>query len=470
MICIGAVVGAVWAIFAVRGSQSERGIQPAKRPNVVLISFCTLRADRLGCYGYPQARTTYLDALAGDGVTFDAHYTQASFSGGSFASILTGRYCCGHTVFDHPMFLPDENVTMAEMLGEAGYRTAAFVEHPIMAPKFNYQQGFEIYNSTGPAEELVRQAAAWIRQHSTERFFLWYQAKPTHFPFEFPPQLIRPVEGGIDPAIWRSPSAGLGSPPARGRLMFDFESLNYTPRQFASAMAAYDASVSFCDELAGGIISQLADSGLTESTAIIVVSDHGDEHGEHGFYFNHDANLYEPTVRVPLIISLPGGRHAGGRVRPVTRNIDLLPTVAELAGVAPPPGVDGLSLLPVLAGEGDPRDAFAESRPFHESRAGLANYRQYIPGIPGKWRMIRRGDYKLICIPAEADGAAAYELYDLARDPAETNNLAGQLPEVCRDLAQSLDQWFAGYEGTNTTPRRLDEADLDALRSLGYIE
>lgn len=108
---------------------------PPHRPNIVLITFCTLRADRLGCYGYQPANTPNFDRLAREGLVFENHYTQASFSGGAFASILTGRYCFEHGVFDHPHELESKNVTLAELLKSVGYRTAGFVTHPLRVPQ-----------------------------------------------------------------------------------------------------------------------------------------------------------------------------------------------------------------------------------------------------------------------------------------------------------------------------------------------
>jgi arylsulfatase A-like enzyme len=375
-------------------------------------------------------------------------------------------------VRDHPQTLPQENVTLAEMLSAAGYRSAAFVTHPFVAPEHDFDQGFEFYHHRRRyAKRQAAQAVAWIKKHADEPFFLWYEAKPTHYPCWAPKELMRPEALPVDLAISRHSNDRRAPEGLLGRLMFEFESLDYTDHQFASMMAFYDAAVSFCDRLTGMIVDQLRASGVLDNTVVIVVADHGDAHGEHGLYFNHSSNLYQPTVRVPLIVRLPGGQRAGQRVGTVTRNIDLVPTLADLAGVAVPPGVDGASLLPVLDGKDQPRDAFAESGVFRQSRAGLANYRQYSPGPAGKWRMIRRGNYKLIHIPGQTGlRADDYELYDLAADPLEQFDLAQRSPDVVERLAGALAEWFGNYSHTAVTPAAPDQDETDDLRALGYVD
>ncbi len=443
----------------------------ASGPNVVLVTFCTLRADRIGCYGYDRADTPNFEVLAKGGVVFDAHYTQASFSGGSFASIMTGKYCFEHGVFDHPRRLADEHVTLAELLTAAGYQTAAYITHKFAAAKFNYNQGFGTYSRDRNARQQVEEAARWIAEHADRPFFLWYQAQPGHYPYRGPKHLIPPDAEPIDFTINQHNKVYGETARGRGRLMFDFPSLGYTAQQFASMMTLYDVTVAMADRMLGDLGQALKSAGVLDNTLIIATADHGEAHGEHGYYFNHAANLYEPAVRVPLIIRLPQKRLAGRRVAAVTRNIDLLPTIADVVGLEPPANLPGQSLIPMAEGPAPPRDAFAESGLFRDTRAGLPDYRLYVPGVDGKWRMIRRGDYKLICVPGERDdGQATYELYNLVSDPQETQNLADAEPAVRGELAAALEAWFSAYIGVSTAPADLDPEDLDELRSLGYID
>lgn len=458
------VIGAGVALWSVQPEPAPEP-KPLDPPNIVLITFCTSRADRLGCYGYEAADTPNFDRLAGEGVVFENHYTQASFSGGSFASILTGRYCFGHGVFDHPHELESKNVTLAELLKSAGYRTAGFVTHLFVAPRLQFGQGFDTFERRAKPRRVAEQAVDWIDRQAQGPFFLWFQIQPSHYPYRGPAYLIRADARPVDATINQHPQRD------RSRLMFEFDSFCYSESQMASVLALYDATVSHCDRLTGLILDALERRGELDKTLVMVTADHGDLHGEHDIYFNHAANLYEPTVRVPLIVRLPRSQHAGLRIADVTRNIDLLPSLAESAGVTVPDTVDGQSLWPVIDGIAPPRDAFAESGVFRSSRVGLTHYRQYLPGTEGKWRMLRRGPYKLIAIPGEGTGRGfAYELYDLRADPAETHNLSESLPKVRVELAESLARWFQGYQRLKVSPQELNPQDVEDLKSLGYID
>ncbi len=163
-------------LSVVRRPRTESAISADRDvpPNIVLITFCTVRADRLGAYGYELADTPMLDALAAESVVFDSHYAQASYSGGSFATILTGKYCCGHGIFDHPMAMVDEQVTAAQVLREAGYHTAGFVTHSYLRKKYRYDLGFEEFSVRERAGKQADAAVDWIGEHRHEPFFLWY--------------------------------------------------------------------------------------------------------------------------------------------------------------------------------------------------------------------------------------------------------------------------------------------------------
>lgn len=334
-----------------------------------------------------------------------------------------------------------------------------------MSPNLKFDQGFDTYSRRVKPRRLTDEAVDWIDRQEPGPFFLWFQIHPTHYPYHGPKDLIRKDARPVDSTInWHPPGK-------RSRLMFDFDSIGYTESQLASVLALYDAAVSHSDRLTGLILDALERRGELDETIVIVTADHGELLGEHDIYFNHAANLYEPTVRVPLIIRLPHGKRAGLRIPDVTRNIDLLPSLAKSACVPVPDTVDGQSLWPVMDGAAPPRDAFAESGIFRSDRVGLPHYRQYLPGPDGKWRMLRRGRYKLICIPGEGpDQGLAYELYDLRADPAEAHDLSESRPALRDDLAKSLAQWFQGYQTLDAAPQDLEPQDFDDLRSLGYVD
>ena len=445
------------------------------RPDVLLVTFCTMRADRFGAYGGGELTPT-IDALSHEGVVFRNHYTQASFSGTSFASIITGKYPFGHGIYDHPRRLADENVTLAEMFKEAGYATGGFLTHTYLRPKWNYQQGLDTYNGydlkrlsldalmsrkAGSARDQVREALLWVDQLDDRPYFIWFQTHLSHYFPQVKPPFVSEEDFGAARAFKRR-TEGLTA----SQRMFSIETLGVLPEEERGYLATYDGAVARSDHLLGELISGLEEMGRFVNTIVLVTADHGETLGEKGLFSTHDSNLLEPTVRIPLVLRLPGGEP--GEVRAVTRNIDLTPTLAALAGLDVPADLHGQSLVPLLDGKELNLAAFSETRPKVVERGEFARYRLLIPGIEGKLRSIRRDNYKLTVFPTP-DGHEL-ELYDLDLDPSETTNLATELPDVTRRLARELGEWFAGYADTDTSPLELDAEDLESLRALGYID
>ena len=238
------------------------------------------------------------------------------------------------------------------------------------------------------------------------------------------------------------------------------------PRSCNSRALAASAAVAESDVLVGRLVAGLERLGRLANTVVVVTSDHGETIGEAGLFFNHDANLREPTVRVPLILHAPN--RGAGVIEQISRSIDLLPTVVALAGLEAPAGIDGTSLLPQLVGTGLDLVAFVESRPLVEPRRALAHYPLELPGVEGKLRMIRRGPGKLAVYP-RAEGYEV-ELFDLTADPGETLDLAPSQPELARSLTTELEKWFAGYQDADIAPLELEDEDLESLRALGYVD
>lgn len=443
------------------------------RPNVLLITFCTMRADRWGAYGGGEL-TPNIDAVAKDGVVFRNHYTQASFSGGSFASIITGKYGFHHGIYDHPRRLEDANVTLAELFKDAGYATGAFVTHGYLGPKWNYPQGIDRFNSFDLDEtpwsrlpdiqkthKRPGEALEWVDETGDQPYFLWFQTKLTHY---FPQTKARFVSPE-DFEVSRKFRARTRELPV-SEIMFDFEGLGASSEELEALLSLYDGAVAETDEVLGALLDGLEVRGKLDNTVVVITADHGEALGEAGLFFNHDSNLLEPTIHIPFILRAPGLEP--GEVTALTRNIDLFPTLAEMAGLEAPAEIDGRSLLGVLDGEDPELSVFSETRPRAPERQELARYPVKIPGVEGKLRMIRRGDHKLILTPTQS----GYELqmYDLATDPRETTNLADDMPDLARRLGWELEQWFAGYQEADTSPLDLDEEDLESLRALGYLD
>jgi arylsulfatase A-like enzyme len=238
-------------------------------------------------------------------------------------------------------------------------------------------------------------------------------------------------------------------------------------RQVEHAVAHYDGEVACADHAVGELLGVLQAMGLLDRTLVVLTSDHGESLGEHDYFFEHGAYLYEPTVRVPLIISYPPSLPAGLVVTAQARTIDIVPTVLEVSGVPIPAGLQGQSLAPRMRGaeRGAGPLAYSESgRNFYKE-----NPRQYVEGVAGKWRMMRSDRFKLIMIPTKS-GGPIWEFYDLESDPGETKSVPGRFPEEEGALRRALLDLLAADPGKDDREEPALPPELEEnLRSLGYV-
>ncbi len=362
--------------------------------NLILVTIDTLRASEVGFLGYPKPTTPNLDVLARESVVFERAYSMASYTGKALAPMLIGKYP-SETMRDGGHFNKyfTSNTFLAERLRAAGLLTMGAASQWYFRPAWGLTQGCDIFdlsavpksgqtdtdtNSTSP--ELTEAAIRLLRDHAAgRRFFLWVHYFDPHAQYV-------PHEGAPDFGDPRNP---------RGSRM----------------QALYDGEVWFTDRAIGKLVDYVRSQPWGASTAIAVTSDHGEGMGEHGIAYQHGFELWEPLVRVPLLIYAPGLRPH--RV-PVKRSVvDLVPTLLDLLRIPPPPpgelsGQTAMSDL--LAREGDPfeeRDVYIDmpDGPFTHLRRALIH--GPTPGM------------KLIHF-----GGRQYQLYDLAEDPGELNDLA----------------------------------------------
>jgi len=292
--------------------------------NGLLITLDTTRADAVGIYGGPPGVTPNVDALAREGTTFAAARTVCPLTLPAHSSMLSGLYPPRHGVRTNGLFrLPDSAETLAELAEAAGFDTAAFVAAPVLDRVFGLDQGFATWdqpvrdladpNEYGarPAEEVVAEAERWLRERSHDRpFLLWVHLFDAHRPWRAPPRFVQQARGN-----------------------------------------PYLAEVAHADAAVGELVALLDRLRLLERTAIVVAGDHGEGNGDHGERA-HGHFLYESTLRVPLVVRVPG-RRAGETDRGAASVADVLPTLADALGLAPPEGIDGRSLLaPIPEGRG----------------------------------------------------------------------------------------------------------------------
>jgi arylsulfatase A-like enzyme/Flp pilus assembly protein TadD len=390
-------------------------------PNVLLVTIDTLRADRVGAYGYALARTPAIDALAREGVLLEDAVVHVPQTRPSHASLFTGRYPFEHGLRDNAAGpLGAKWPTLAERLRAAGYDTGAVIgAYPVSRPS-GLDRGFVFFDdpfggherattrearSERRAAEVVDRATAWLQRPHRGPFFLWVHLFDPHAPYEPPP-----------------PFAAL------------------------FAKRPYDGEVAYADAQLARLLETLDTGGRRESTLVVVTSDHGEGLGEHG-EDEHMLLVYDSTLRVPLVLRWPGQLPAGTRVGGQFRGVDLLPTLLDLVG------------LPPVATSGASRAAQVRSgRPIPDNEAYAESLYGHLHYGWAPLRALRAEGWKYI----EAPHA---ELYSLREDRGELRNRLddrGSVAEAMRGRLAALDA------GDAVSPA-VDPSSAERLAALGYV-
>ena len=397
--------------------------------NLVLITLDTVRADHLSCNGSTSAKTPHLDALARGGVDFTRTRASVPLTLPSHASILTASYPPTHTVRDNGTFrLPDDRLTLAEVLAEHGHDTAAFVGSFVLDRRFGLAQGFDLYDDRTWSDvsmlenlEAERNAGAvyaaferWLDTRGESRpFFAWIHFYDPHAPYD-PPE------------------------PFRSRYPED----------------PYAGEIAYADDIIGRLVGDLESRGFGRGTVVAVVGDHGEGLGEHA-EGTHSLLIYNSTLHVPMLIHAPGLVPAGKVVNGLTRTIDLAPTLLDLLGISADLG-EGESLRRLIdIGEGEEGGASSAGDPVYSE--------SLYPRLHLGWselRALESGVYKLIQAPEP-------ELYDIVTDPGERRNLADRQPQIVADLQQRLAELTEGDSVAEVGS--LDPEAIAKLRTLGYL-
>lgn len=390
------------------------------KPNILLITVDTLRADHLGCYGDTSIRTPAIDALAARGVLFTRAFAHTPSTLPSHTNLLLGLTPNAHGVHDNSNFIVRKDfLTLAEWLKAQGYATGAFVGAFPLDSRFGLTQGFDVYDdnygSQGPtdmtfverkADVVVGKTLEWL-EGRTGPWFLWIHLFDPHQPYE-PPEPFR--------------SQYPGNP--------------------------YDGEIAFVDSALAKLLGFLEERNLEDRTAVIFTADHGESLGEHG-ESTHGYFAYNATLHVPLILALPGAKPA--RVEANVCHIDVFPTVCALLNKEEPRGLQGRSLLPLVQGKSlAARPVYFEALTAYYNR-GWAPLRGYIQG---------REKYMDSPIP---------EVYDQEKDFAELENVVGRadlakIKKTFSELVRSESSPLADKAGQN-----MDRATAEKLRSLGYL-
>jgi arylsulfatase len=466
LLLLVAVLGAAGCPGA--GSRPEkppataRAVQAGNRLNVLLVTIDTLRADHLGVYGYRRATSPRIDALARRGVLFEQAYSYWPKTRGSFVALMTGRLAAqsGYGK-SHPLLI-DFNPTLASVLQQAGYDTAAVVDNPNVASSLGYAKGFARYRETWEepalaseidrARAITKDAVAYLGAAAPERpFLLWLHYVNPHAPYEPPAPFdtaFLDAEAARGPTL--QPVAGFhGGVPrqwAKGA-----RSLGYYVAQYDGEIAAVDAEV-------GQVIEALDRSAVRDRTLVMLASDHGESLGEHDYFFDHGENLFDPSLRVPLLIAGPG-MAAGRRSVELASTLDVVPTLLDALKVSYPPDLAGVSLLGAARGE-----------PLERARLPGQNDRNLL----ASWD--RR--FKLVATPT--DSGFRYALYDRLHDPGETLDAGASNLTVLRETRRELELFRERIDAQLVKTRRLLEGRSGAealsaeacekLKALGYVQ
>ena len=427
LLAAGGVVALISAA-ALRDTTTSDGApshSSVARPNVLLITLDTVRADRIGAYGYEAAATPRLDRLAREGILFADATTQSPLTTPAHAALFTGQYPARLGVKSNASTpLPESALTLAEVLKSAGYRTAGFIGAFILDRQYGFAQGFDVFDATfhefqaehaaqvqRRAEEVVGETIKWLETaQRDEPFFAWVHLYDAHAPYQAP-----------------------------------------APFDTTFAARPYDGELAYLDVSVGSLLDTLSKSGLLEQTIVMAIGDHGEALGDHGEE-DHGIFLYESVLRIPWIVRLPGSERRGSVIKEQVRSIDLAPTVLDLAGGQGMSQIDGESVTSVIRGRArsDPPDSYAET---------------HYPQLHFGWSMLRSlrsGKRKYIDAPRP-------ELYELGADPGEQHNLISERAKVVAGMAgqlASIVQGFGAQAGNATQP---DLETIARLRSLGYV-
>ncbi|PYV09661.1 MAG: hypothetical protein DMG23_10220 [Acidobacteria bacterium] len=398
------------------------------RPNVIVITIDTLRADHLGCFGYREIQTANMDALARSSARFSHAYTPVPLTLPAHTSLFTGTFPMATGVHDFAVNkVPSSAVTLAEVLRQNGYATGAFIGAPVLDSTYGLNQGFETYfdhfdfshldeskadRIKRRGDVVINEALSWLKRTPRRPLFLWVHLYDAHYPY---------------------------SP----------------PEPYASRYRGhpYDGEIAFADAQLGRLVSFLKETGSFEDSLVVLAGDHGeglDEHGEnkHGFF------IYNSTLHVPLLLKVPAATPRV--VRDEASLVDVMPTVLQALRIPIPASVQGHSLLSEILG----RPASGPSNLYSET---------FLPLLHFSWSQLRGLQWRGL----KYIDAPRPELYDTTTDPHETKNLFGTRQadaHMMRERLITILHRYTPASGAAPSENGLtDPAFLERLRSLGYV-
>ena len=486
-----------------------------RRPNVLLVSIDTLRADHLSAYGHWRNTSPHLDALAAKGVLFEECFAPTSWTLPSHLSMLTGLSMSVHGIDDErlwqvvgvpggPPVLPMKGTFLSEVFQKAGYRTAGFVTWKYLEPRFGFGPGFEAYERLSDVELLDDESAAELQRKARAREGSgqvaqlaaerpeWFavQGPTAHLVVDRASAWLDSLAVAKNRAPWllfahifdphddyRAPEPFLhrftqvdydGPIDGRGVTAAGPVRPGMAERDLAQLVAYYDGEIAWTDDRVGALLDDIERRGALENTIVMVTSDHGEEFFEHGAK-QHRAQLYAESLHVPLIVAWPKGLPAGRRVPGLVGLVDVAPTLYSLADLPAPPHLSGRDLAPAARGEAELVE---------QSYSAVLHAFPRREWTPNRLVALRRGTHSMIQhLPR--DGARRVEYFDRSSNPREVGHgepLFEGDPRLV-ELDGELDRLRARYlRARNALPlrggatRALDQRDFAELAAMGYTE
>jgi arylsulfatase A-like enzyme len=445
-------------LFFVYNQQSDIFLTDLKPPKgIILISLDTLRADHLGTYGYGRNTSPHIDAFAKESVVFETAVVQSPWTLPSHMSIMTSLYPSSHGVVVRNNRLAEEHVTLAELLREKGYRTAAFADGAFMKGDYGFKQGFDIYdgdNWIGIARILPK-AKKWLEENKADPFFLFIHCYDIHDPYTPPPP--------YDTIFHDFNYTGNFVPSTKNMQAAAWRGLEVNDEDVRHIKALYDGGIRYTDEKIGEFLSYLQEAGLKDNSLVIITSDHGEEFKEHGSFL-HWKLYFRPNLHVPLIMHFPNYPMKEIRIKELVQSIDILPTILDSAHLPPHAKAQGRSLLPVIRRN----STFLRRswwRIFH-SFIKKEDF-SFAEGEDKKTDdySIIKGNYQLM-YDLESKST---RLFNIKNDPLAQNNISNNHEALAKRLLSKLISMHNEIPKYKTTTFTLDEETRKQLEELGYI-
>ncbi len=434
-----------WNIKGTKLKSKTREYSSEEKPNILLIVVDALRKDHLGFNGYKKNTSPNIDSIAGKSIVFDNAFSTSAWSLPAGTNMFTGCNSLKKraSVSSELFYADNKFTTMAEFFQNNGFTTLGISANPLISPKYNLAQGFELFSSLPldtNAEEIRTQFDDWLSKYGKYRFFstLWFMDVHTPSCEKDPFILTDNIDyekcnEAFDYDFYTTDEDN----PFKGKMVLD----NYK--------TIYDNEISYIDRIFAKIISDLKKRNLLNKTIIVFTADHGDAFNEHQNWF-HGTSVYNEVTHIPLFIYFPGSVK-GQRSEKLMSIIDIFPTVAELAGTPVSDTVEGIDIL-----------SESNNDILISAHFGKKNNQE------GEIYSLIEKNWKLIDFD-DIGGGVASELYNLAEDMEEKNELSEQFPEKFKFMKLKLRSILTNMKTDAFKNEKKDKETLRILRSLGYI-